>query len=64
MKNAFSTATEAATHKTESLLVEVIVLLSFNGDGLRPGSDMNRTLALLLFDSFSLKGVKLGFSSH
>lgn len=59
MKSLFSTATDAGTHKTESLLVEVIVLLSFNGDGLRTSCDMNRTLSLLLFDPFSLKGLKV-----
>lgn len=52
----FSTATEAATHETEGLLVEVVVLLSFDGNGLRTGGDVNGTLALLLFDSFSLTG--------
>lgn len=48
----------AATHKTEGLLVQVIVLLSFDGNGLRTGGDVNGTLALLLFDSFSLTGFR------
>lgn len=54
------TATGAATHKAESLLVEVIVLLSFDGDGLRTSSDVDGALTLLLFDSFSLRGLKVG----
>lgn len=57
VRRVFSTTTEAATHKTEGLLVEVIVLLSFDGNGLRTSGDVNGTLALLLFDSFSLRGL-------
>lgn len=47
--------TKEKTHNTESLLVQFIILLSFNGNGLRTGRDVNWTLSLLPFGSFSLK---------
>lgn len=43
------------TYNTESLLVEFVVLLAFNGDGLGPGRDVDWTLSLLPFGSFSLE---------
>lgn len=39
---------------TKGFLVELIVLLSFDGNGLRTGCDVNRTLSLLPFGCFSL----------
>lgn len=46
------------THDTEGLLVEFIILLSLNGDRIRTSCDVNGTLSLPLFDSFSLEGFK------
>lgn len=43
-----------STHNTKGFLVELVVLLSFDGNGLGTGRDVNWTLSLLPFGCLSL----------
>lgn len=47
--------TKGETYNAEGLLVQFIILLSLDGDGLRSSCDVDRTLSLLPSGCFSLK---------